>query len=286
VADLYRSVPAEARVRDWCRSRLERWPQPHETTVLDTSLGATHLTTTGSGPATCLYLPGTNFNAATSTAVLSALGLSFRVVCADLPGQPGLSAAARPRDEVTAFRGWVNEVLDHVRTTGDDAALVLVGHSRGAAVALHADPGTVDGLLLLSPAGLVKVRLTPSLLGRSLAWLLRPTPRSTRRLVALMAGEPARAAGLDDAVEWLTLVARCTRTTGAPGPLPSRIVERWRERPVRVLSGERDVFFSPDRLAGPVRDLLGGEVVTVRGAGHLVVDQCPDVVVDHARGLC
>lgn len=284
MADLYRSPADESTVRAWCTDRLVRWDVPHETTVLDTSLGTTHLTSAGTGDDVRLYLPGTNFNAATSTGVLAALASSARVVCADLPGQPGLSAAGRPRDEVPAYSAWVQEVVAHVRTTTATHRLLLVGHSRGAAAALGADPASVDGLLLLSPAGLAGVRMTPAVVGRSLAWLLRPTPARTRRLVALMAGA-ADDRGLEDVTEWLTLTARCTRTTGAPGPLPGHLVERWRERPVAVLSGERDVFFPPARLAGPTLRHLGQEVEPVPGAGHLLVDQRPDLVADRAARL-
>ncbi|HEX4977357.1 MAG TPA: alpha/beta hydrolase [Nocardioides sp.] len=284
MADLYRSAAGERTVREWCTARLARWDVPHETTTLETSLGPTHLTSAGAGVDACVYLPGTSFNAATSTTVLDALGQSSRVVCADLPGQPGLSAPDRPRDEVPAYGRWVAEVLAHVRATTASRRLLLVGHSRGAAVALGADPGSVDGLLLLSPAGLVGVRMAPAVVVRSVAWLVRPTPARTRRLVALMAGADDDA-GLEHVTEWLTLTARSTRTTGAPGPLPGETLDRWRGHPVVVVAGERDVFFPPGRLSGPARRHLGREVETVPGAGHLLSDQRPDLVADRARAL-
>ena len=284
MADLYRSAADESTVREWCTARLARWDVPHETSTLATSVGPTHLTAAGAGDSVCVYLPGTNFNAATSTDVLAALGSSARVVCADLPGQPGLSAADRPRDEVPAYARWVQEVLGHVRTATAARRLLLVGHSRGAAVALGADPGSVEGLLLLSPAGLAGVRMTPAVVGRSLAWLARPTAARTRRLVALMAGaEDDR--GLEHVTEWLTLTARSTRTTGAPGPVPGHLLDRWRGHPVTVVAGELDVFFPPNRLSAPALRHLGREVEPVPGAGHLLTDQRPDLVADRARVL-
>ena len=83
-------------MRTWCEQRLARWDLPHDTAILSTSLGPTHLTAVGAGDEVCVYLPGTSFNAATSTDLLGTLGATTRVVCADLPGQPGLSAAGRP----------------------------------------------------------------------------------------------------------------------------------------------------------------------------------------------
>ena len=183
--ELYRS-PADAdRIQSWCRERLDAWPVRHDTEHLDTSLGRTHLTWAGTArEAVCLYLPGTNFNAATSTTLLTSLASRWRVACADLPGQPGLSAAGRPVDEVADYARWLAEVLAHVRQQHPQLPLVVAGHSRGAAAALLANPADVDGLVLVSPAGLAKVRLTPALLWRSIPWLLQPTParsRATRR---------------------------------------------------------------------------------------------------------
>lgn len=262
-------------MRRWCADRLDAWQVPHTTGLVTTSLGDTHLTVVGEGADTCAYLPGTNFNAATSTGVLAALSTHCRVVCADLPGQPGLSAAGRPREETQAYARWVSEVVQECRRLGGGGRLVLMGHSRGAAVALSAEPDSVDALVLLSPAGLAPVHLTPVLLMRSVAWLLRPTPGRTARLVELMAGaDPGDA--LDQVVEWMTLVARTTRTTGAPGPLPADVLARWRGRRVRILVGARDTFFPPRRLEGPTRRYLGKRPEIVEDAGHLLVDQRPE----------
>jgi pimeloyl-ACP methyl ester carboxylesterase len=276
VPDIYRSLADEERVRRWVADRLAGWPERHSTATVRTTLGDTHLTMAGAGPDICVYLPGTNFNAATSTRVLTALAQHQRVVCADLPGQPGLSAGGRPRDETQGYARWAAEVLAEVRRREPHGRVALVGHSRGAAVALTADPASVTALVLLSPAGLAPVRMSLPVLSRSLAWLLRPTPARSARLVTLMAaGQPG---GPDEVTEWMTLVARSTRTTGAPGPLPGPMLDRWRGHPVRVLVGAGDVFFPPRRLAHPVRRHLGVELEIVADAGHLLVDQRPDVV--------
>jgi pimeloyl-ACP methyl ester carboxylesterase len=274
VADLYRSAAHESEVRRWCSDRLHAWQVPHTTRSVSTGLGDTHLTFVGEGADVCVYLPGTNFNAATSTGVLARLSEHCRVVCADLPGQPGLSASRRPGDETQGYAAWVGEVLEESRR--GSGRVVLMGHSRGAAAALLAEPDTVDALILLSPAGLARVRMTPSLLLRSVTWLLRPTRRRSARLVELMAGG-APGDDLDRVVEWMTIVARSTRTTGAPGPLAADVLDRWRGRQVRMLAGERDIFFPPRRLAGPAREHLGERVEIVPDVGHLLVDQRPDV---------
>ena len=280
--ELYRSSDLESEVRRWCTDRLRSWSVSHRTTVLRTGLGDTHLTLLGAGADVCVYVPGTNFCAATSTAVLEALAARCRVVCVDLPGQPGLSTAVRPRDDWHVQERWLREVLHQAR--GDHVGrLALVGHSRGAAVGLSVDPSAVDALVLISPAGLAKAQLTPRTLLLSLAWLIRPTDRRSARLVDMMAA-PGTAADLSGTVEWMTLVARSTRTSGAPGPLPPDVLARWRGHDVRVLVGEDDVFFPPDRLADPVSRNLGARFEVVPGAGHLLPDQRAEAVAAAVMG--
>lgn len=73
-------------------------------------------------------------------------------------------------------------------------------------------------------------------------------------------------------VEWMTLVARHSRSSGAPGTadLPARPVSRT------VFTGEHDVFLPPKRIGPAVTRTLGVELRVLPGAGHLVVEEAPD----------
>jgi pimeloyl-ACP methyl ester carboxylesterase len=278
VASTYRSPRHAEQVRAWCRDVLATWAEPHLTHEVETSLGRTHLVSLGRGDAVCLYLPGTNFNAATSTAALEVLAARFRVHVPDLPGQPGLSEAARPVHEVQAYADWVAQLVTWVRAQHDGAPIVLAGHSRGAAVALSADPATVDGVALLSPAGLLGVRPTPQMLRATVPWLVRRDEGGAARLLRYMSGPThVPSARL---VEWMALVARTCRTTGAPGRYPDDVVAAWRGGNARVVVGEHDVFFPVDPLAAASRARLGTDPVVVPSAGHLLVDEEPDRIAD------
>ena len=247
------------------------WEAPHQIHEVETFLGGTHVVSLGGGDEVCVYLPGTNFNAASSMAVLEALAARFHVYGADLPGQPGLSAAVRPRDEISGYAQWLSELVAWIQTRHPEARLVVAGHSRGAAVALSADPDTVHGLALLSPAGLVAVRPTLPMLRATLPWLLRRDEPGARRLLQFMSG-PAHVPSAR-LVEWMTLVARTCRTTGAPGPYPATVVTNWTGRNVRVAVGDHDVFFPVDRLRDVCRSRLGTDPTVVEGAGHLLGDE-------------
>src|SRR3712207_7813326 len=81
--------------------------------------------------------------------------------------------------------------------------------------------------------------------------MIRRPPRSTlfpyttlfrsdhsRALLRVMSGPghvPAQ-----DQVTWLTMVARDARTTGAPGPVPRQLTERWRGVRSRVVAGSEE----------------------------------------------
>lgn len=268
---IYRSTAGREQVRRWCTDRLDAWQVPHERTTLTAHGARTHVVTAGSGPVTVVFVAGTNFNASASLPLASALvEAGHRVVLPDVPGQPGLSDEARGRSggRLSWYGAWLSEVLDAVVT----GPAVVIGHSFGAAIALSSPSPLIDRLVLVSPGGLGRLRLAPGLLGASAAWFIRPTPaRSARLLRAMLApGHRPR----PDLVEWMTLVARHSRSSGAPGTaeLPLRKVPRL------VATGAHDTFLPPRRLYPVVHSTLDTELHVIPDAGHLVVEEHPDRV--------
>lgn len=270
----YRSRLGQHAVRDWCERKLCDWEVPHTRCEVETSAGTTHLVVAGSGPATVLYLPGTNFNAATSLPLARELARKARVALADLPGQPGLSEGTRPSgDRVTAYGAWAGEITSWIRESLSPGFLALIGHSLGAAVALATPTRGIDALVLLDPAGFVRLRVPPRVLRTTLPWLLRPTEQRSRALLAHMTA-PDRSPDRR-LVEWMTLVARHTKPTGAPSSLPSAVTTQWSATPRIVLSGEHDCFLLPKLLGPAVQEHLQVELEVLPGMAHLSVDDNP-----------
>ena len=95
---------------------------------------------------------------------------------------------------------------------------------------------------------------------------------------------PGRAPSAD-LVEWMTIVARGCRSTGAPGPLPDTDLVQWKGRNVRVAVGDHDVFFPIAKLHQACRAKLNLEPFVVPRAGHLLVEEEPELTADLVAGL-
>ncbi|MEV3930013.1 alpha/beta fold hydrolase [Streptomyces sp. NPDC053728] len=266
---IYRSAAGKERVRGWCFDQLDAWPVPHERRTVRAEGAETHVVLAGVGATTVVLVPGTNFNAAASLPLATALiAAGHRVLSVDVPGQPGLSGDARGLSggRLSWYGAWLSEVIANVSSE----PVAVMGHSFGAAIALSSDSPHIDRLVLVSPGGLARLRLTPTVLAASAAWFLRPSPTHSARLLRAMLapGRPPR----EELVAWMTLVARHARSSGAPGAaaLPPRSIPRL------VVTGEHDVFLPPRRLGPAVRRTLGTELEVISGAGHLVVEEHPE----------
>ncbi|WP_328793050.1 MULTISPECIES: alpha/beta fold hydrolase [unclassified Streptomyces] len=129
---IYRSTAGREHIRRWCTDRLDAWPVPHERATMTVNGAQTHLMSAGSGPTTVVFVPGTNFNAAASLPLATALvAADHRLVLPDVPGQPGLSSGERgiSGGNLSWYGTWLSEVLDAAAATGP---VVVIGHSFGA----------------------------------------------------------------------------------------------------------------------------------------------------------
>ena len=200
----------------------------------------------------------------------------YRVFAVDLIGQPGLSQGPRLRASGHDYVEWLDDVLDRLGLP----TASLVGHSLGGHVALRyaaARPQRARRLALVCPSGLIRLRVPPTVLARTLAWLAHPQPGTGRALLQLMS-EPGQ--DVQDLVEWMTVVGRHVRTTLAPRPLPAPLL-REVISPVLVVAGERDPFLPGRRLADAVRRRLpAGQTVVIPGAGHLLPHDRPVELAD------
>lgn len=264
----YKDGAAHQRITGWCEDRLSRWTYPHTRQVWDSLAGPTHLLLSGDDRSghTVVFVPGMSFCAAASLPEIEILSTEHRVITLDVPGEPGLSGDRRVQDaRMNQLGAWLTEIVDRL-----DRPVIVVGHSLGAAVSMSATSSRIAGRVLVSPAGIRRLRTPLGLLWSSLAWLTRSNAVTSQRLLQHMSGvgqAPTR-----EQVEWKALVGRWVRTGLAPGPLPVEVIRKASTSPCVVATGQCDVFLPPDRLRGRVRELLATEVHTL-SCGHLLDEE-------------
>ncbi|MGV9215009.1 alpha/beta fold hydrolase [Micromonospora sp. RB23] len=270
MTSIYRTPQGRDSIRRWCAQQVDAWSTPHERRVIRAHGHDTHLLTAGAGRVTVVLVAGDRFSTAAYLPLLTALARQYRVVAADIPGQPGLSSdAAEVADGGLAwYAAWLGEVVEEA-TSGP---VVTFGHSFGGAVTLAAEHRRIRGTVAVAPGGLCRLRVTPRVLVAFLGWLARPRTTSSLRLLRLLSapGRTPRA----ELVEWMTLVARHTRPVSTDDLVPAATSRA----PVVIASGDHDVFLPPDRLRAAAEQRLHADVDIVPAAGHLVTDEHPDTL--------
>jgi pimeloyl-ACP methyl ester carboxylesterase len=108
------------------------------------------------GPIDVVFLHATGFCALTYRRLLEPLGPQRRAVALDLRGHGHTSLPARPA-KLTHWYGYARDVVAAIRqlTAGQPAPRLIGGHSLGGTVALlalQADPGIAQSLLMVDPA--------------------------------------------------------------------------------------------------------------------------------------
>jgi pimeloyl-ACP methyl ester carboxylesterase len=270
-ATIYRSVAGRDSVRQWCESQLDAWPVEHQRDVLHAEGCDTHLVQAGAGPLSVVFVAGDRFSTAACLPLLTVLARRYRIIAADVPGQPGLSSDVAPHADgrLTGYGSWLDRVVEGA-TTGP---VVVLGHSFGGAVVLAAGSPRIHGKVAVSTGGLCSVRLTPGILLAFAAWMARPGPTSSGRLLRALSapGSSVRS----ELVDWMTLVARHTRPVSS-----SDIVSTASAGPVVVATGQHDRLISPQRLRPAAHRILNADVRVIPAAGHLVTEESPEQMVE------
>lgn len=272
---IYRTAAGRESIRTFARERLDRWPVDHQRRVLNTSAGPTHVVSTGDGEPVVL-LAGTNFCSSNWLGLVEQLAESHRVHAVDLPGQPGLSSDQRPRHASVAYGGWLAELLPLLAP--DEA--VVVGHSLGARVALAgaSAAGIRQRLVLVDPAGVMRLSVTASMMRSTIPWLRNPDAATSAALLSMMMA-PGNAPS-EELIRWMSLVGQHVRTSLAPRSLTTSQLRGLTDTPIVVVSGEHDAFLPPPRLARAMRRKLPRAGLTfLADAGHLLPHERPDAIV-------
>jgi hypothetical protein len=132
---IYKSPEGEAEILALYDEALAELGPGHESFMLATRYGETHVLTIGPEDAPpAVFLPGGNFLNPTCLRWFGSLGEQNRVYAPDLVGQPGKSVQDRPSPKSDGHAWWVGDVLDGLGLR----RVPLVGLSYGGG---HRDKG-------------------------------------------------------------------------------------------------------------------------------------------------
>ncbi|MEW5825881.1 MAG: alpha/beta fold hydrolase [Candidatus Bipolaricaulota bacterium] len=245
---------------------------PFRRRTVETSLGKTHLLEAGPERAPALLLlHGTASNSATWLGDLPFWAQHFRVLAADIPGEPGLSEDRRLTLASDEPQTWLRDLLDALGLS----SVHMVGLSLGGWMALRfatREPERVQALSLLSAGGLAPqkrsfllVALPLSLLG---AWGLRKVNRIVCRGVEIH----------PEVEEFMALVGRHFRPLLEPIPV-FRDEELARlTMPIQSFAGGRDALLHSAASVARIRRLLPhAEAHLIPNCGHAVIGKAEEV---------
>jgi len=214
----------------------------------------------------------------------------FAVLAVDLPGHG--RSAGNPLPSIEDLADWIELLLEKLGA-GDTANVSLVGHSMGSLTALECafrHPARIARIAMIGTA--VPMPVSDVLLG--------PAKDNEAKAIAMINGwshSPRGTVGGNTVPGmWLLGASRRLMERQKPGVLHNDLAacnaySHGMEAaaslscPALIVSGNRDMMTHPKaaaKLAAAIRDVKS---VSLDGAGHALMAEQPDAVLDALRGF-
>ena len=241
--------------------------------IIETALGKTHLIEAGSedGPA-LLLLHGTASNSAAWLADIPQWSRHFRVIAADIPGEPGLSEDRRLTLASEEPARWLESLLDELGLP----AVRIVGMSLGGWMGLHfatRHPERVEALSLISASGLARPKMSFLFVALPLTLLGDWGLKSVNRIVCRGVVIPP------DVEEFMILVGRHFRPLLEPIPVFRDEKLLRLTMPIQFLYGKKDALLPAEASVRRLRKLLPhAEAHVFPDCGHAVIGKTDEIL--------
>ena len=244
---IYRTAEGETEIHAIYDRQLARLKLPHESRMVRTRFGNTHVLELGPKAAPpIVLLQGGNTTSPLTIGWLRPLIGSYRAYAPDTIGHPGKSAPVRLSPHDDSYGEWLVEVLDAL---GLHQPPVL-GGSYGAGILLRVAvyaPERINKAVLFIPSGLVSIPISSMLY--MLWWLgiyrLAPSRLRLKRLLwPIFKDEP-----VDE--ELIEITEAVFRNVHMESEMPRNVSREELIRfkaPVLVLAAEKDGLFPADKV--------------------------------------
>jgi pimeloyl-ACP methyl ester carboxylesterase len=236
--------------------KLQRLSIAHDSQVVDTRFGQTHVLAIGPGSGPPLVaLHGVHFGAPFMADFAGPFAEKFRIYIPDIVGQPGRSAEFQPAPSGHNYAGWLTDVLDGL---GLDI-VPLVGISFGGAVALDlaaSAPERISRAVLMVPGGFARNMLASIavLFRLFLGWQLYRLFPNRARLANVL--HPLAWEMDEDYYEFFDAILRHVHwLIPPPGPFSREDLQRFRA-PTAIYAARQDIFFPGDNLVREARTVI------------------------------
>ena len=255
-ASLYRSGAGRAAVMTLYERKLQRLSIAHESQMVETRFGQTHVLTIGpsSGPP-LVVLHGVHFGAPFMADFAGPLAEKFRIYIPDIVGQPGRSAELQPAPSGHNYANWLTDVLDGLKLD----VVPLVGISFGGAIALDlaaSAPERISKATLIVPGGFAGSLLTSVavLFRLFLPWQAYRIFPSRARLTNVL--HPLAWEMDEDYYTFFDAILRHVHwLIPPPGPFSREDLQAFRA-PTAIYAARQDIFFPGDDLVREARIVI------------------------------
>jgi pimeloyl-ACP methyl ester carboxylesterase len=298
----YKSVEGYEAMRSWYESLLGEFEVPVESLYVKTRFGNTHMLAAGpeSGEPVIL-LQGVTGSAPLWRRQFPDLSREFRVFALDTVGQPGRSDPNPPSYLTDDHANWLVDVMDGLGLESAHFAGVSSGGNVVMQMAI-AFPERVRKIVMISPTGLVRMRLPVKIWLQSYLYKIRDADALEDSLTARSVTRPRPGQTRDRQLARLMILAskhyRVDRSLGIYDEKSGRVdiragmrvlgkflfaergaVLRSCKAPVLLVLGEQELFYDPEKLAARAKASIPQlEVEIVPGASHGVISDRPELI--------
>jgi pimeloyl-ACP methyl ester carboxylesterase len=275
---IYKSAEGERAVRERYLRFLKYWPVPNRQFHVPTREGETFVIACGDEDAPPLLLfHGGVGNSSMWMGDVAAWSAHFRVYAIDMIGEPGLSAASRPRLASDAYALWLDDVMNALSLTRAS----LVGISLGGWLALDyatRRPDRVERLAVLCPGGVGRQKIGIALAAILLRMCGPWGKRKTREMV--LGRTPANLPpAIQKFTEFMLLIHENFRPRLVKMPVFSDTLLQRLTMPVLAIAGGKDVLLDS---AGTKRrleqNLTDVDVRYLAETGHVIIRQTAPIL--------
>ena len=274
---VYKSETGRSIIQDAVRDFYNTWPAVHEKRIVETKvrgvLFGTHLIISGPEDAQpLLLLHGSSSNSSAWTADVGLWSRYFRVIAADIPGEPGLSGDFRLHPDGDDYSTWLKSLVDIL----DYESISIVGQSLGSFAALKlavSDPSRVNKISMLTTSGIAPVRT--GFIFKAIFLMLFGT-RGSDRLNKLISYKVDTGA---DYSAFAELAARHFKPLTEPIPMFSDSELKMIKMPVQYFGGDHDVLLNTEATAARLRKFVPhAEINLLKETGHVVIGQTEQIL--------